>query len=319
MKDPPTEFELITALAMNFFLYKECDIVVLEVGMGGELDSTNVIDTPEVAVITLIGYDHVKELGPALRDIALAKAGIIKGGDVVVYDDTAGVKAVFESVSREKKARLHITDFTRISDEELSLYGTRFTFDPYGKISFPLAGTFQPKNAAVAITALEILREKGYKISCENIKNGIKSVIWSGRFEILGSKPVFILDGAHNPQGIKAVADSLAKYFIDRKIVFIFGVMADKDIDSMINPVIEIADRVITVRPDNPRAMDAEALASKLSAYDIPAFPFDSIEDGVYEAVKQAGESGIVCAIGSLFLSKDIRAAYINVTQNQSR
>ena len=310
MSDAPTEFELITSLAMLYFLHKECDIVVLEVGMGGELDSTNVIDVPEVAVITLIGYDHVKELGPTIEDIARAKAGIIKGGDVVVYDDVPDVKAVFECVAAKKNARLRVADFSRISNEKFSLSESNFIFEPYGEISLPLVGTYQPKNAAVAITALEVLREKGYTITDGDIVDGLKSVRWQGRFEVLGHDPVFILDGAHNPQGIEAVSLSLEHYFKDRKIVFILGVMADKDIDSMILPIVPLAKAFVTVRPNNPRAMSEVELAKKLFAHNVPAAPFSSISAGVENAIKLAGEDGIVCAVGSLFLSGDIRKAY---------
>ena len=311
MKDPPTEFELITALAMKHFLRKNCDIVVLEVGLGGELDSTNVIDTPEVAVITAIGYDHVKELGPTIADIAGAKAGIIKqGGDVVVYGHDAEAAEVFLRISAKRSARLRVTDFSRITHEEFSLNGAGFRFSPYGDIALPLAGTYQPKNAALAITALEVLKEKGYKISDADIVSGLAKVRWPGRFEILGRKPVFVLDGAHNPQGIKATADSLRRFFGDRKIVFIIGVMADKDVDSMIEYIAPLAEAFIAVRPDNPRAMDTKTLGDKLSCYGIPVSARASIKEGVAEAMSRAGEDGVICALGSLYFSADIRKSY---------
>ena len=310
MEDSPTEFELITALAMLYFRQRKCDIVVLETGLGGELDSTNVIDTPEVTVITLIGYDHVKELGPTIKDIAGAKAGIIKGGYVVIYGGSPDVEAVFESVSDSRGARLHRTDYSRISQERFTLGGAVFDFTPYGDISLPLAGTYQPKNAAVAITAIEILRKRGYRISDEAIVAGLATVNWPGRFEILGDNPVFILDGAHNPQAIEATADSLRHHFGNRKIVFIIGVMADKDVDSMISHIAPLAESFIAVCPDNPRALDVGALAEKLSAYGAPVLTCNLIRAGVETAISRAGENGIVCALGSLFLSKDVRAAY---------
>ena len=310
MKDSPTVFEKITAIGMQYFKQQKCDIVVLEVGMGGELDSTNVIDTPEVAVITLIGYDHVKELGPTITDIARAKAGIIKGGEVVVYDNIPEVKAVFESVSNAKNANLTVTDFSRISNVRFQLSETKFDFKPYGEMHFHLVGTYQPKNAAVAITAIETLRDKGYEISDEDIIHGIKSAKWQGRFEVLGYNPVFILDGAHNPQGIEAVAESLKRYFENRKIVFVLGVNADKDVASMIKPIVEIADTVISVRSDNPRAMDENTLAKNLRAAGVQATPFSTIDEGVNYAIELAGEDGVVCSIGSLYLSGDVRKAY---------
>ena len=325
MEDPPTEFELITALAMKFFLYQKCDIVVLETGMGGELDSTNVIDTPEAAVITSIGFDHVKELGPTLADIATAKAGIIKsGGDVMIYGGeseaatvfpwTNGgeseVEAVFGRVSAEKGARLIKADFSRITSQEFSIEGTRFGFSPYGAISIPLAGSYQPKNAALAITALEVLRGKGYRISDDDVISGLSAVKWPGRFELLGRDPVFILDGAHNPQGVRAAAESLRRCFGERKVIFVVGVMADKDVDSMIGHLAAQAEAFIAVRPDYYRAMGANELASRLSCSGAPVFAFDTVTEGVAEAVRRAGKDGIVCALGSLYFSADIREAY---------
>jgi len=314
MKDPPTEFELITALAMKFFLDKACDIVVLEVGMGGELDSTNVIDTPEVAVITAIGYDHVKELGPTLSDIAGAKAGIIKsGGDVVVYGGEPEVESVFERVSDERGAALHRVDFTRISKPELSFDGVRFGFEPYGEITLPLAGAYQPGNAAVAITALELLRGKGYNIPDGDIVTGLAGVKWPGRFELLGREPVFILDGAHNPHAFSAMSLSLRRYFGDKKITFVIGVMADKDVDSMISHIAPLADVFIAVRPDYPRALDANKLAEILSRHGAPVYAYNDVGEGVAKAVATAGRDGVVCALGSLYFSASIRDAYCAV------
>ena len=314
MTETPTEFEIITALAMKFFMYRECDIVVLEVGMGGELDSTNVIDVPEVAVITAIGYDHVKELGPTLADIAGAKAGIIKsGGDVVVYGGEPEAENVFEGVCSGLGARLHRADHTRISDERFSLDSVHVAFEPYGEITIPLLGVYQPKNAATAITALEVLREKGYAISGCDIVEGIAAVRWPGRFEVLGRDPVFILDGSHNPQGVEATAESLRRYFADRKITFIVGVMADKDVDSMIRHLAPLASSFTAVKPDYYRAMGAPELAEKLSHYGVAVYTGETMADGVAKAMEMAGADGVVCAIGSLFFSGDIREGYLEV------
>ena len=314
MEDSPTEFELITALAMKYFLYKNVDIVVLEVGMGGTLDSTNVIDSPEVAVITSIGFDHVVELGPTIVDIARAKAGIIKKNcDVCVYGGSDEVEAVFEQVSAERGARLRFADFSRIKKQEFTLDGIKLNISPYQDILLQLNGEYQPKNATLAITALETLREKGYKISDENMVQGLKSVRWPGRFEILGRSPVFILDGAHNPQGVEATANSLREYFKDRKIIFVVGVMADKDVDSMISFIAPLAKEFIAVRPNYPRAMSAEVLAEKLYNYGVPVSAGQSVSAGVFDAVNKAGKDGIVCALGSLYFSADIRQAYLEL------
>ena len=311
MEDSPTEFELITALAMKYFLFKECDIVVLEVGMGGRLDSTNVIETPELAVITSIGYDHVKELGPTLADIAGEKAGIIKkDGDVLIYSGIPEVEEVFKKVSAEKNAKLYKTDFSRITNTEFSLDGSKFNLTPYGEITIPLAGTYQPYNAVLAITALEILRSKGLNISDNDIISGIASVKWQGRFEVLGQNPVFILDGSHNPQGMEATAQSLKQHFGDKKIIFILGVMADKDIDAMAGYIIPIAKKFITVKPNNPRAMDSAILAEKLKHFDVPVTNCTTIKTGVTEALTSSTHADTICALGSLYFSSEIRECY---------
>jgi len=316
MEDSPTEFELITALAMNYFHSQNCDIVVLEVGMGGRLDSTNVIETPELAVITAIGYDHVKELGPTISNIAFEKAGIIKsGGDVLVYRGEPQVEEVFEKVAAERGARLTKVDFSRIKQQEFSLSGTTIDFSPYGKISLSLAGAYQPKNAAVAITALEMLRNKGYKISDEDIIAGIGTVKWPGRFEILGQDPVFILDGAHNPQGAEAAIESLRTYFGERKFIFLMGVMADKDLDQIVSKIAPSAKTFFAVSPDYKRAMDAHTLAEKLSKYGVPTTACESVSSGVEKALELAEDSDIICALGSLYFSGEVKGAYLELTK----
>ncbi|NLA86382.1 MAG: bifunctional folylpolyglutamate synthase/dihydrofolate synthase [Clostridiales bacterium] len=310
MKDAPTEFELITALAMRFFLYKKCDIVVLEVGLGGELDSTNVIDVPEIAVITAIGHDHTAELGPTLKDIARAKAGIIKeGGDVVIYGGVKEADEVFERACCEKNAVLRRTDFSKLTVHAYELDAVRFDYKTFKNIRLPLAGTYQPKNAAVAISALEILKEKGWKISDNDIITGLARVSWPGRFEVLMNHPVFIVDGAHNPHGLRATTESLKQYFGDRKIVFLIGVMADKDVGGMIELIAPLAKSFVTVAPHNPRAMKAEKLKEALSVSGLPAAACESIPDAVDESMRQAGPEGVVAALGSLYFSGDIREA----------
>jgi len=314
MPESPTEFELITSIAMKYFLYKKCDIVVLEVGMGGRLDSTNVIDTPELAVITAIGYDHVKELGPTLCDIAREKAGIIKnGGDVLIYSSESAVEKVFEKTSKERGASLHITDFSRITDQKFSLENIKINLKPYGEITIPLVGTYQPYNATLAITALEILRDKGYKIGDNDIKEAIASVKWPGRFEILGQKPVFILDGSHNPQGMEEAAKSLKQYFPDKKIIFIVAVMADKDIDLMFGHIEPLAKVFITVEPDYPRAMKSGELADRLKRFEVPVTDCREIDKGVALALEMAAESDIICALGTLYFLNDVRVSFQKV------
>lgn len=309
MADHPTEFELITVIAFEYFLRSKADIVVLEVGMGGELDSTNVIDTPELAVITNIGLDHTRELGPTIGDIASAKAGIIKpGGDVLIYDQNETADKVFTDACASRGSKLHITDHSRISNVSVSLDALSFDCAPYGTLACGLVGTYQAHNAAVAITAIEILQQKGWNISEENLRNGLREVRWPARFELLRRDPVFIADGGHNPQGIQAVAESLSGHFPDQKITFLLGVMADKDIPQMIETLTPLAKTFVTVTPDNPRALSADVLAAMLMERNLTAASCGTVAEGVQLSIDLAGSDGIVCALGSLYMLGEVRA-----------
>jgi dihydrofolate synthase/folylpolyglutamate synthase len=311
MEDSPTEFELITAIAMNYFVMKRCDIVVLEVGLGGELDSTNVIETPEVAVVSAIGLDHTAELGETLAEIAAAKAGIIKpGGIAAIYGGQPEIDAVFESRCLEVGARLRKTDFTRLTVRSADLDAIRFDFSPIKDIYLPLIGSYQPKNAALAITALECLRERGYNISDGDVARGLGGVRWPGRFEVLCRKPLFILDGAHNTHGMGATAESLRDIFNGRGFIFIVGVMADKDVSGMMDCIAPLAREFIATRPAIPRAMEARALARILDRYGAPVTFREQVGDAVALALKRAHGGGYgVCALGSLYFSGDIKKA----------
>jgi len=309
MEDKPTEFEIVTALGMLYFQRHACEVVVLEVGLGGELDSTNVIDTPELAVITAIGLDHTRELGDTIEQIAAAKAGIIKGGDVVVYGSSCRAMGVFQSVCAEKNAALHRTDFSRLRNVHFSLEGCVFDFGAYERLRLPLAGLYQANNAALTITALEVLRSKGWNIPETAIRSGLAAVRWPGRFQLLRRDPVFIQDGAHNPHGIHAAVESLLAYFADRKIVFLLGVMADKDVKKMLSELLPLAQCFVTATPANPRAMPAAELAAELIGMGASAEAAGTIPEGVHRAMELAGREGVVCALGSLYFSADVRRA----------
>lgn len=312
MEDHPTEFELITALALLYFKRQNCDIVVLEVGLGGELDSTNVIPCPEVAVLTAMGMDHTQVLGDTMEQVARAKAGIIKkGGTVVSYGGNAEADAVFRAVCEEKSARFIEADHSRVSAITFDLCDNVFSCEPYGEIHLPLIGRYQLKNACTAITALEELRNKGWKISNEDIRRGLASVRWPGRFELLCTEPTFMLDGAHNPHGMAATVESLRTYFPEGNIHFLLGVMADKDVAAMTEMLAPLAADFVAVRPDNDRAMSAEALGAALAALQRPVMVAESMADGVRMVLERAGERGVACALGSLYFSGDVRQAVL--------
>ncbi len=315
MEDVPTEFEIITALGMLYFAQQKCEIVVLEVGLGGTLDSTNVIDAPECAVITALGMDHVKELGPTLADIAAAKAGIIKEEcPVVSYGGVPEADIVIRRVCAEKHAELTEVDFSRLKYEGGSLDAVEFDFDGLTDVHLPLIGSYQPRNAALAITALRVMRAHGWNIPESAIRTGLETVSWPGRFELLRHAPAFLLDGSHNAHGMRATVQSLRDRFPGQKFVFLVSIMADKDVDQMLSLLAPLAVRFVTVAAHTPRAMPAETLAEHIRVYGCRAEAAASIEAGVARAVKLGGE-GPVCALGTLYFSGDVRKAFAELVK----
>ena len=317
MAEVPTEFEVITALGMLYFAQKHCDIVVLEVGLGGELDSTNVIDPPECAVITALGMDHVKELGPTLADIARAKAGIIKpGSPVVSYGGAPEADTVIAAAAEAQGAPLTVVDFDRLRVGEGSLEALHFDFDGLENLTLPLVGSYQPRNAAVAITALRVLRGRGWRIPDEAIRQGLANVRWPGRFEVLRADPVFLLDGSHNAHGMRATVESLKARLPGQKFVFLLSIMADKDVDEMLDLLLPLADQFVTVTAHTPRALPAEELASRIAQRGVRAEAAGSISEGVRRAIALAGE-GPVCALGTLYFSGEVRQAFKEVNRSE--
>ena len=308
MAEHPTEFELITALAMLYFQDRACDIVVLETGLGGELDASNVIDTPEAAVLAAMGMDHCGILGNTLAEVAQAKAGIIKsGGRVVSFGGCPEADRVFRETCRDRGAALREVEFTRIQEPVETLEGTTFTCAPYGQIHLPLPGDYQTRNALLAITAAEALREAGWKLTDAAIREGIADAHWPGRLELLRTKdPAVLLDGAHNPHGMRAAVESLRKLLPGQKAVLVLGIMADKDVEEMLELLTPVASAVFTVTPDSPRAMAAEELARRVEARGIPAQPCETPAQALRQAAHRAGTGGAVCVLGSLYLAGEI-------------
>ena len=309
MAEHPTEFELVSCVAFQYFAWQKCDVVVLEVGMGGELDSTNVIETPLVSVITNIGLDHTEILGDTLEKIASAKSGIIKGGHTVIYRAQESVEKVFEDKCAATGSRLHKADFDSISLKSHDLDGQVFDACGYKDIKLPLLGAHQMRNCAVVLTVIQALREQGYQISDQNVYDGLANVSWPGRFELLRREPLFRVDGGHNPQCIDALADNIKDYLAGRPLTVLTGVLADKDYHCMYSKVAQYAAEFVTVTPESPRAMRAEDLKTYLSQFGKPVTVCDSVRDGVNLAIAKAGRNGVVLAYGSLYMVGDIRTA----------
>ena len=317
MPQHPTEFELITSLAMLYFARSRCDIVVLEVGMGGALDSTNVIDTPELAIITAMGLDHMRFLGDTLAEISRQKAGIIKeGGDVVIYGRCPEAEAVFERACEARHARLYRPDAAQLVQGAFGLNGQSFSYAGYADLWIPLVGSYQPYNAAVVLTGVDVLRSKGWDIPQWAVREGLRRVRWPARFEVLRqAAPVCIVDGGHNPHGIAGTADSLRRLFPHTKVTFVFGVMADKDVDGILDILLPLAARCFAVRPDSPRAMEPAALAERIGARGVRAEACETVAEGVRRAMDAAGRDGVVCALGSLYMAGEVRALFPAVTK----
>ena len=313
MEETPTEFELVTCIAFEFFKRKGCDIVVLEVGLGGALDSTNVIDCPEVAVITNIGLDHTDVLGNTLEEIALNKAGIIKeNGHAVIYRGVPSVEAVFEQVCAQKNTQLKKADFAGLSLKSHDLFEQVFDCGQYKDLHLPLLGDHQLHNAAVVLSVAETLIEKGWNISRENIYDGIRDVSWPGRFDIVTRDPLFIIDGGHNPQCLEALVKNIQDYLSDRRIIAITGVLADKDYGDMYKPVLPYIEQFVCVTPPNPRRLPAQELAQHLTAVGAVATACEDIPAGVQKAKELAGNDGVVLCFGSLYTIGDIKNAVTN-------
>lgn len=310
MEQSPTEFELVCAIAFEYFVRKQCDIVVLEVGLGGDYDATNVIECPEVAVITNIGLDHTDVLGNTLEEIARTKAGIFKeGGDAVIYRGLPSVEQVFEDVCREKHISLKKADFDGLRLKAHSLDGQVFDCGDRKDLVLPLLGDHQLHNASVVLSVVDTLIEKGWNISEENIRDGLRDVSWPGRFDIVSREPLFIIDGGHNPQCIEALVKNIEDYLMGRKVIALTGVLEDKNYGDMYQPVMPLVDSFVCITPPNPRKLEAAELAAHLRGAGAQATACQTIKEGVSLALREAGETGAVLCFGSLYTIGAIREA----------
>lgn len=308
MEDKPTEFELITAIAFEFFRQERVDVVVLEAGLGGRLDSTNVIRDPLCSVITGIALDHTAILGDTVAAIAKEKAGIIKDGAPVLFGgEDEEAKEVIRAVATERGSKFFCSDYGALAILNFSLSGSIFTYKSYRNMQTRLLGTYQPRNAAVVIDAVGILRGRGFQIDEDDVRAGLDAAKWPARFEIINTDPLVIFDGAHNPQGIDSAVASIEAYFGKRKVYAVTGVLADKDYNKIANALARVTERAYTITPDNPRALSAEEWASALALRGIEPVATGSIDDAVGLAMEAARKKNapVVC-LGSLYTYGDV-------------
>ncbi len=310
MQDAPTEFELITAIGLVHFLKQKCDVVVLETGMGGRLDSTNVIKDPLACVITGIAMDHTAFLGDTVEKIAAEKAGIIKQGVPVIWGGhDAAAREVIAKKAAEMHAPFHAAEDTPITVREMTLSGTVVDYGTRSNIRIPLLGTYQPQNLATVLTALNALQASGVKISEAAIRTGLSAVRWRGRFEKLCDAPLIFSDGAHNPEGITAAARGIKHYFPHQRVALLTGVMADKDYGDMVRTLAPVTRRVFTLAPDNPRSLSAKDYAAVFARAGIAATAHESTESAVRAAVAYAKETGTpLFSLGSLYMYAEVTA-----------
>lgn len=314
--DHPTEFEIITC-AMYLYFYEEAvDFAVVEVGLGGRLDSTNVI-VPLVSVITSISYDHMNILGNTLEEIAFEKAGIIKQGiPVILYHQAIGVEKVITEVCHKNNSQL-----IRVDGNSAEFLGTE---DKYQKlkistskdiyeINLSLLGKVQIYNCAVAVNTMESLEKYGYSIHKKAIYDGLSSVLWKGRMEIMKQKPMVVIDGAHNIDGIEKLAEGIKMYFKYKKLYLIIGILADKQVDDMLSAIVPMAERVIAVTPHSDRAEDAYALRDRILQFNADCVAIQDYEQAYLHGLSFCEEDDLLIICGSLYMIGDMRKRIKNL------
>ena len=298
----PTVFEIETALAFLYFKEKRCDIVTLEVGCGGLLDATNVITTTLMEVIASISMDHTDLLGDTLAKIAAQKAGIIKPDTMVVSAQQKSEAAqVIEDTCKEQHCTLQMVDESKISNVHYGAEGQTFSYKEWENVAISLAGSYQIKNAALALEGVEALRKLGYALSDQQVREGLLHTVWRGRFTTLRRDPTVIIDGAHNPAAALELKESLERYFPGKTLYFVMGMFKDKDYAQVIDLTAPLARHIITVEtPGNPRAMPARELAEAVGKVNPSVEWADSVAHGVEKALAMAGKEDAVIVFGSL-------------------
>lgn len=310
MDDKPTEFERITAMGFLYFKKRNCDIVVLEVGLGGRMDATNIIPAPEVAVIMNIALEHTNILGDTVEKIAFEKGGIIKAGtSVALYRQSAQAEGVIEALCRERGAKLRRAESVTL--QKRSIDGQTFDCGAREGLSIALLGSHQLGNAATALAAIDALREKGWRISEEAVREGLAATRWGARLEVLHREPTVLLDGAHNPDGVTALSNALYELFGEEKLTLVMGVMADKDYVEMLELIAPRAKRVIATAPDYYRALSPKALADALAAkLSVPVVDGGSVENALRLVLDTTPANEAVCVFGSLYQAGEVRAFF---------
>ena len=316
--DSPTEFEVVTAIAFLYFAGRQADITILEVGLGGIGDSTNVVKSPLASVITSISYDHMAQLGSSLAEIAVNKAGIIKTGCPVIAN--VPQRDAAKIIARKAYAmgsRLYDISGVHVAVSDETPFSQKVSMELYEKsysdVEISMVGRHQAENLKTALATLEILRKSGaVKLDREALYEGLKRARQPGRFEVISEDPLVIIDGAHNEAGAQALQETMAQHFAGKKILLVAGILADKEIDSIVKFLTKITDHIIVTEPDNPRKLAAEKLAEHVADFGVAAEVVSDVEAAVHRAKELADGYDVILFAGSLYLIGDVRRLWRN-------
>lgn len=303
-------FEILTAISFLYFKKKKCDLVVLEVGLGGRLDATNIIKKPLVSVIMNIGLEHTQILGNTIEKIAKEKAGIIKDNCPTVVYGIDKLNYIYKDICENKSSKLKITYFNNLDIVSEGIDCQILDYKKYKNIKLALLGRHQFYNACVVLDAIDVLKDIGYKIQTKDIKKGLANVRWDARISLLSKDPLFILDGAHNPQCVKALSDSLPKIVGKRKLIIVCGVLKDKNYKEMFEYILPYAKEFICVTPNIYRALDGKKLAYYLKKKGYKATYKDNLKEALKESFKLSNNKDIILCFGSLYLAGEVCEKY---------
>lgn len=300
-KPHPTAFEIETAMAFQYFKEKGCQLVVLETGLGGSLDATNIIEKALVEVFASISMDHMGVLGKTLKEIAENKAGIMKPDSVVVaLKGEDEVMEVLRNRASSLKIPFYVTDAKEAVGIRRGLEKQTFSYKGYKKLVITMAGTYQIENAMLAVDAVDQLKKAGFTIPDKAVYRGLEKAVWPGRFQILSKKPCFIADGAHNADGARRLAESIRFYFTNRRIIYIIGMLRDKEQEEILKATCPLASQILTVSTKGERGLAAYDLAQKASNYHSNVTAADSVQEAVELSYLLADKDTVIIAFGSL-------------------
>ncbi len=317
-KDVPTLFEVITGAAFLYFAEEKIDIAVIEVGLGGKYDATNIIEDPILSVIMSISMDHTDFLGDTIEQIAVEKTGIIKKScPVVLYSQEELVYNIVKQQADFLEAPLYCPKDAKISISSQTLDGTVFDVRSpsfaYDNLFLPLLGQHQIQNCVTILEACEIIKKRGFSLTEPQIRTGISKTFWAGRMEVCKKHPMVVLDGAHNVDGIRRLAESVEAYFTNKKITLVLGVLGDKEYEKMAELILPFAHQIVFTEPHSERKLDAQKLATIVSPKKLPFYIEPELENAYQQALKITDEDGVILCCGSLYMIGALRSYILSV------